>query len=511
MPNRIPDKQLSRLDLYINGWLGLHFPKKRWRDLERIIVHTAPELGFHDTATCIERLVSGQFSKAQQETLASCLTIGETYFFREPKSFDALEKRILPGLIASRRGRDQRLRIWSAGCSTGEEPYSLAILLNQLLPDIRDWQITILATDINTRALAAARQGVYREWSFRGVPEWVRQRYFTTTAGGLFELQHAIRRMVTFSVLNLAEDSYPSLSNTTNAMDIIFCRNVLMYFAPKQQQQVIQGFRRSLLDDGWLVVSPCEASPAFSACFETVMFPGGALYKKGEQTARPIVMSVPDMAAGAGAGAAPPREPVRLPEPPPPAVPVHARQPVPDKAHQVSVPAESQTYEEAQVLYREGRYGEAADRLSRLLECGEGAAGAAQWFGKAAALKARVLANQGHIVPALEWTEKAIAVDKLNAELYYLRATIFQEQGGAAAAITSLKQALYLDHDYVPAHFSLGTLTLQEGKHKEARKHFGNALSLLGPLPQGDPVPGVEGMTVGRLAEIITSIRSAMG
>src|SRR6185369_14530038 len=263
MPRTLSDQQLSRLSEYVTGWLGLHFPKKRWRDLERNICHAALELGFEDTDACIEQLVSGQLVKGQEEVLASHLTIGETYFFREQKSFDILENHILPDLIASRRGRDQRLRIWSAGCSTGEEPYSLAILLSRLIPDLRDWQITILATDINSRSLGKAVKGIYSDWSFRGVPQWLTQRYFTKTADGRYALSHDIMRMVTFSILNLAEDSYPSLSTNTNAIDIIFCRNVLMYFESKQQQRVIQGFQRSVLDTGWLVVSPCETSPVF--------------------------------------------------------------------------------------------------------------------------------------------------------------------------------------------------------------------------------------------------------
>ncbi len=441
MPRQISDQQLSRLNRFVTDWLGLHFPKKRWRDLERIVVHAAPEMGFQSGDECIEQLVSGRLSAGQEEILASHLTIGETYFFREPNSFEFLENHILPGLIASRRGKDQRLRIWSAGCSTGEEPYSIAILLTRLLPDIRDWQITILATDINTRALSKASHGLYREWSFRGVPDWLRQSYFTRGANGLFELPHTIRKMVSFAILNLADDSYPSLSSNTNAMDIILCRNVLMYFEPGRQQQVISGFHRSLLDKGWLIVSPCEASPVFSTCFETVMFPGGCVYQKGSRKTTPHGMAIPGALGAAPGGCAPGGTGLGS---------VVAAAPGP--------------YEDALTLYRQGCYGEAADLLSRFLECPQAASGVRPLFGKAAVLLAQALANQGRIVPALEWAEKAIAIDKLNAGLYYLRATIFQEQGAEPLAIASLRQALYLDHNFVLAHVALETLTLRQGK-----------------------------------------------
>ncbi len=510
MPRQISDQQLSRLNRFVTDWLGLHFPKKRWRDLERIVVHAAPEMGFQSGDECIEQLVSGRLSAGQEEILASHLTIGETYFFREPNSFEFLENHILPSLIASRRGKDQRLRIWSAGCSTGEEPYSIAILLTRLLPDIRDWQITILATDINTRALSKASHGLYREWSFRGVPDWLRQSYFTRSANGLFELPHTIRKMVSFAILNLADDSYPSLSSNTNAMDIILCRNVLMYFEPGRQQQVISGFHRSLLDKGWLIVSPCEASPMFSTCFKTVMFPGGCVYQKGNRKARPHGMAIPG-ALGAAPGGLHLAEQVWPPSSAPLPAPQAPRgEPAGQKRHQAVASAESSPYEDALTLYRQGCYGEAADLLSRFLECPEAASGVRPLFGKAAVLLAQTLANQGRIVPALEWTEKAIAIDKLNAELYYLRATIFQEQGAEPLAIASLRQALYLDHNFVLAHFALGTLTLRQGKSGEAGRHFDNALSLLAACPADDPLPGGDGMTAGRLSEIIASTRESM-
>ncbi len=500
MSRQISDRLLTQLSVYVTSWLGLHFPEKRWGDLARIISHAARELGFEDVDAFIERLVSRQTTKEQEEILAGHLTIGETYFFREQKSFDILENRILPDLIASRRGREQRLRIWSAGCSTGEEPYSLAILLSRLIPDPREWQITILATDINSRALGKAVHGVYSDWSFRGIPQWVRQRYFTKTPNGHDELQHAIRRMVTFSVLNLAEDNYPSLSTNTNAMDIILCRNVLMYFEPKQQHKVIKSFQRSLLEGGWLVVSPCETSPAFSTCFETVVFPDAVFYKRNEQRNKPQVI-VPTLISqpsslieGKGEG----RKPQLI------------APPAPGKVKQVEPKTQTSVYEKALTLYHQGKYKEAAHKLSGLLAETEATSGAKPAFGKAAALMAQAQANRGEIAVALEWVEKAIAADKLNAELYYLRATIFQEQGEILKAVASLKQSIYLDQAFVMAHFALGALTLQSGKPREAGRHLENALSLLLACPADDPVPGAEGMTGARLSEIITATKACI-
>src|SRR5512138_1766052 len=181
MKQCISPRQLSTLSDLITRKLGIHFPQKRWNDLERRIQQAVVDFGFDDVDSCVTWLLSTKLLPEQVTVLARHLTIGETYFFRETSSFEQLEQRILPELIAARRGRDQRLRIWSAGCSSGEEPYSIAILLTRLLPDLREWHITILATDLNQAALAKAARGIYGDWSFRGAPPWLKQRYFTKT------------------------------------------------------------------------------------------------------------------------------------------------------------------------------------------------------------------------------------------------------------------------------------------------------------------------------------------
>ncbi len=232
MATSIPAALLSQLSEFVATQMGLHFPKERWRDLERGIRSAAREFDFKDAESCLQWLVSSPLAKGQIEILARHLTVGETYFFREQKSLEILEGYVLPELIRTRRENEKRLRIWSAGCCTGEEPYSIAILLAKLIPDLKDWKITILGTDLNPRSLQKASEGVYSEWSFRGTPEWVGERYFTRAKDGRWAVLPSIKKMVTLHYLNLAEDAFPSLLSNTNAMDVIFCRNVLMYFHP---------------------------------------------------------------------------------------------------------------------------------------------------------------------------------------------------------------------------------------------------------------------------------------
>ena len=498
MNRTISDVLLSELSKFVALQMGLHFPKERWRDLERGICSAACEFGFKDSESCIRWLTSSSLTRNQIEILASYLTVGETYFLREKKSFEVLEEHIFPELIRSRRNTEKRLRIWSAGCSTGEEPYSIAILLNKMIPDLKDWNITILATDINPLFLQKASARVYSEWSFRDTPLLIKERYFKRTKEGHLEILPYIRKLVSFSYLNLAEDSYPALLNNTNAMDIIFCRNVLMYFDQERQRKVIQKLYRCLVDGGWLIVSPSEISHILFAQFTTVNFQGATVYKKDSkkiQTAEPF----PCILGGeAKVLSQSPLDFVERPEPV--TFPQESKESIPLEAEQEKT-AEPQPiqYIDALRLFGQGRYAEAAEKIAVLLSLKQDDA-------TAMALLARVHANQGKLSEALEWCEKAIASDKLNPGSHYLLATILQERGRFEEAAISLKRVLYLDQNFVLAHFALGNLTRLQGKLRESEKHFQNALSLLSAYRQENILPESEGITAGRLKEIITTM-----
>src|SRR5882724_3105902 len=282
----VPDAVWRRVSEFIALNTGLHFPAERRVDLQRGLAAAAAEFGLADSASCADWLLSAPLTRPQLNLLASHLTIGETYFFRERKTFDALAEHVLPELFRRRRGREQRLRLWSAACSTGEEPYSLAILVQQMLPDWEDWNLTILATDINERFLRKAVAGVFGEWSFRDSPSGFKERYFTPTSDGRFQIAAEIRNCVNFVHMNLAQDYFPSLTIDTNTMDVIFCRNVLIYFTASHARKLAENLRHALVDGGWLAVSPSECSQALFSRFVAVNFPGSILYRKGSAEER---------------------------------------------------------------------------------------------------------------------------------------------------------------------------------------------------------------------------------
>ena len=492
MGNSLSDTLLSQCSAFVAARLGLHFPQERWPELEQKIGLAAREFGFADSATFIQSLASPPLTKPQVAILASHLTVGETYFFRENRGIEILAEQILPELIRSRQGTDPHLRIWSAGCCTGEEPYSIAIALSQVLPNLPDWHITVLATDINPQFLQKAVAGVYSEWSFRGVPAWIQERYFRKrNKDRRSEILPVIRQMVTFSQLNLAEDAYPALTNNTNAMDVIFCRNVLMYLVPERARQVVQKLHRSLVEGGWLIVSPTEASPELFSQFVTVNVPGAILYKKDSQKS-------PGLAAFA------PQQPSadRLP---PPAIVQPPLEPGAKPGLQATLPLASQSeptaerqptpYQEALALYEQGYYDQVVEHVVRFSP--------GQKAPELMALLARAYANQGQLREALAWCDQAIAADKLDPSLHYLRATILQEQDLIDEAMASLTRAVYLDPSFVLAYFALGNLALRQEKLSEAAKSLDNALSLLNAHRSEDILPESEGITAGRLREVI--------
>jgi chemotaxis protein methyltransferase CheR len=507
MNNTISDSLLYRFSEFVAAQIGLYFSERRLRDLERGIRSSLQEFGFKDTESCIKWLLSSPLTKNQIEILASHLTVGETYFFRDNKSFEVLADHILPELIHRRKSAEKSLRIWSAGCATGQEPYSIAILLNKLIYDPGDWNLTIMGTDINPSFLQKASEGIYSDWSFRDTPRWVKEGYFRKTKQGHFEISPSIRKLVKFSYLNLIDDAYPSLTNNTNAMDVIFCRNVLMYFDQERQKKVIQNLSRCLVDGGYLIVSPSETSHVLFSELRMVNLDGVIFYKKESgkfRTAEDFICEdilYHPTFEKAAYSVQPPLEYVAGQE---------SEISFPQKSGQAlqletgiigiqKTQPQLTPYEEALALYKQGRYGEAVDKIRLLLSNNK-------IDYEAFALLARAYANMGKLSEAMEWCKKAIVEDKMNPGCHYLLATIQQEQGHVEETVKSLRRALYLDQSFVLAYFALGNLTRQQGKFKEAKKYFENALSLLSAYRQEDILPESDGITAGRLIEIIQTI-----
>jgi chemotaxis protein methyltransferase CheR len=472
MNRKLTDDELSMVCEAIASRMGLHFPVERWAMLRRNLVLAAREFGFHDMTGFIQWLLSAPLNKEQTDILAAHLTISETYFWREPQVFTALTDYILPELIrsksreqgaGSKEQRERSIRIWSAGCSTGEEPYSIAIALKKTIQKIEDWNITILATDINPKALEKAVAGIYGTWSFRNSPAWLRSTWFHNKEDRQYEIIPEIKKMVTFSCLSLVEMS--AIGNVS-AMDIIFCRNVLMYFTKEWVTKISQNLFNSLSEDGWFVVSSSELSSWVFPQFTPVNFPGAVLYRKGKN--------------GSAYSCDIPSD--EMPEP------------SSDTAFLTTEVSPKRVVKEvAKVVAKE-------DIVNTPEE---------SYTDKIFAI--RLLANLGHLAEALSLCNEAIASEKLTPGLYFLRASILQELDNSSEAIASLKKAIYIDPDYVMGHFALGNLYNRQGNDRNAKQHFNNVLDLLNNCSNDDILPESEGLSVKYIREIIFANMQILG
>lgn len=499
----LTDQLLSRLSNHLAAQMGWHFPPDRWRELESGMEMAARELGIADVTAYAHELLTTKLSQRQIEALVSAFTIGETYFFRDSRSCEVLAQSVLPELIRARRA-DRRLRIWSAGCCTGEEAYTLAILLDRLLPDLEAWQITLLATDINSRFLHKAVAARYGEWSFRGAPPWLKERYFRRIDERKFELLPRIRSLVTFANLNLVEDPFPSLTSNTNAMDLILCRNVLMYFSAERVAMVVDKFHRSLLANGLFLVSAVETSLQIATRFVLTPRDGVSFYRKQSDDELALTNRVPAQVSEPAPFTASPTASLDAPTTirpaarvPTPVVQSRVREPMtPPTAHE---PAELVT--QAVVLFEHGRY---ADARNLLLAGGEAAPNSEK-----ATLLARIYANLGDLPAALTWAERAVLADRTNAQSHYLRAVILQESNQLEDAAIALQRTLYLEPQFVLAHFALGNLELHWDRQASAARHFNNALALLRRCDDNEVLPHSDGMAAGRLQDMIRSVLPA--
>ncbi|WP_447973618.1 CheR family methyltransferase [Nitrospira sp. Kam-Ns4a] len=450
---RLSEEVLAQARTLITARLGLDFPEARRADLERGLQHVLERAAAGSPERWVAALATLPDESPEWRRLAGALTVGETYFFRDRACMEALDQQLLPALIEARRAAGHlRLRLWSAGCATGAEPYSLAILLDQLLPDREKWAVTILATDINEAALDQAHQGLYSEWALRETPGTIVARYFHRRGKDSLELDPAIRRMVTFAPLNLAAGGFPSLITNTSAMDLIVCRNVLMYFTGERQRAVAARFHEALVAGGWLVVAPAETSIELFRPLVPVNLPGTIFYRKAPDSSAPAPSIAPE---------------------PPDAEPAGAWWPTSAPAdHRLALPPEEP----------QGPERPPPDQAEVLRQI-------------------RRLADQGLLEEARRACEGLLAQDRLNADASLLLAAICQEQGETATALEALRQTIYLAPNSAPAHFMAGCLFFRQGDRQRGRRFLETVVSLLRSVAPEDIVPGSDGLTAGRMRE----------
>lgn len=476
---------------------GLDFPPGRRAGIERPIQAAMDRLQVASVSALVDALGDVR-NEDELERLVASLTIGETHFFRNHPQVDAIQRVILPNLIDLRR-RDRRLRIWSAGCSSGEEAYSVAIALDMLLPDRDRWTIEIVGTDINDVAITKAREGLYGEWSFRGVPQSIRRRYFAAE-GRRFRLDPAIRQMVTFRELNLVSDTYPSRQSNTAEMDLILCRNVLIYFRPETINAVVTRLERAVAPGGWMMAGHAESPmPIFRELFDVQELPMAVLYRKrAPQPAGQAIQAPASMAAEKPAAT--------------PWLPVEREPEVPlDEMLVVGSPAPASTVAPND-LAGEPLDGEpVVTRALALFARGDrdGAlallqADADSTPDDASALivAARLLAGAVQYEAADHVIRMAIARDRTCAVAHYVHALTLQGLGRADDALEALRRSAYLDPASPLVAFSLASQLDTVGQTGRARSALDRAVELLDQMDDGHVIDEHEGLTAGHLRKL---------
>lgn len=425
--------------------LGMSLPPNRRPRIEEGIRRAMGKAGAADLAAYRERLAD---DARAEDDLIDELSVGETYFFREPEQFDFIRRVVLPE-ARLRQLPGQPFRAWSAACSSGEEPYSLAMLLES---EGGASCSTVLATDIAPGALERARRGSYGSWSLRG-PEAERARAHLRPAGDRFEVCESTRRLVRFERLNLAGTAYPSAVGGTAGMDLILCRNVLIYLTPEVIRHAANRLFDCLAEGGWLITASTDPSLAGLAPWQVVTTEQGIFYRRGFAEAAPRPAAVAALAV-----------PVNAPAP---AGPVRA------------------ALADREAVAAPDREAEAIARVQELAA--------------------------GDLASAERACRLETARHPLSSGLHLLRAEILLGLGDRAEATHAARRAACLDRSSAFAQFTLGRALTKAGDASGARRAFRNARDLAAALAAGEVIPLAEGMRAGELAAAAEALVVAAG
>ncbi|MET0402033.1 MAG: CheR family methyltransferase [Cystobacter sp.] len=461
-----------------------------------------------DFATYLTRL---EADPAVLDDVLVELTVGETYFFRNPEHFAFLRDEVLPDL-RQHRGEGHVVRGWSAGCSSGEEPYSLAVLL---MKEGHGRHMQVLGTDVSRAALARCEEASYGDWSLRG-PWTDHMKPYLRAEGRRYLLSPEVRSHVRFEYLNLAEDSWPSTPQGVWGMDIIFCRNVLIYFTRPTIEAVARRLYDSLSDGGFLITGPSDPPLNGLAPFETIVTEWGIVYHRLDAT-RPSrlrtfrhapLQVVPPSSELLHAftpephtppAYTPPAEPPPLrpapapypPPPPPPPLPPLAPEPEPE-------PAVDGLREAKQALAR-GDWREAARLAGGLRDNPE-----------AAGVEIRALANFDALAAVRACAETSER-HPLAVEPRYLESLVLLGMGRLRESERAARQALYLEPGLAVAHLMLGHILRRQDDLDGARRAFTTAASLCAALPAQEPVPLADGERADRLMRVANEELQRLG
>jgi chemotaxis protein methyltransferase CheR len=472
-------EQEEELCNYLRTHTGIVIQEHQRDNLHDTLQRAVVRFGYAQAGDYIQRLHECSPDSEELEFLMANVTVGESYFFRDKSQMEFLRTGWLPQLMARKKSQPRSIRIWSAGCSHGQEIYSMAIMLHEALPNAARWNLQLHATDINAEALSAAVAARYSAWSFRATPEAVCERHFKRV-GNDYQLQEEMRSMVNFSYLNLVEDEFPMIAGGLYSMDLILCRNVFIYFDVATVVAVMKKFARCLAPGGLLVLGGSDLINTDIEGLE-LQQAGSVFYYRRTGTVTVAVAGEP--------------EPVSLDD-------ITDTDDTPDPAPRAEVSQDDATPEKENTIETVARLAaqqcwagvlEAADRYITAL--GENTTVLLH--------KAGALASLGRLEEAEQLSRQVTLLEPMEKYAHFLNALVLIERDELGAAENGMRKSLYIDPRFLEAHYQLGLLQLRQGRHEQGVRSLMNALDI---AATGDPEHAIHGapeMTYRRMTEVL--------
>ncbi|WP_207458857.1 CheR family methyltransferase [Azospirillum sp. SYSU D00513] len=448
------DPAFQRLKSVVIGATGLAYYMDKDAAFAERIARRQDKRNFTGLSDYLAVLLKDGPAGPEFQALINELAVGETFFFRYAEQFEALRAVAIPECL--RRNQASRtLRIWSAGCSIGPEAYTLEILLKQhFAAELEGWQVSIVGTDINGAFIEHAKRAAYGDWAMRGLsPETLSACFDREKDQWVVKPQY--RTWTSFFQFNLVEGPLPSYTRGLGALDIVLCRNVMIYFDEAARVRLLQGLHDTLVNGGWLVVGHAETGQQMTPLYTPVPVPGATLYRKPEPAAQPA---------------------------PPPAA-------VPDELPTLPPPARPRPTPEARRVPRreEPRSEESRAEAAPAAKTPPPGADLPDSLDRASALEACLARIEG---------------DRLNPALHF-QLGLLEEELGVGDAVAAFRRALYLDPGFALADYQLALAYWRRGKLTAAQRHFRNALDSVNGMDGDALVAEGGGLTVTELRSMI--------
>jgi chemotaxis protein methyltransferase CheR len=276
---KITDQEFLNLRDFIYDKCGIYVADNRKYLLENRLANRLKKLNLRNFDEYYNYLRYDAGRDLELRKLFEVITTNETSFYRNPPQLEVFQNQVLSDVLSDCRKKDKKLRIWSAGCSTGEEPYTISMILHEILKaEMPAWDIKITANDLSERVLESARRGIYNDYTLRTTAPEIATRYFTMD-NGTNTIKDEVKKLVNFGQINLKDRLQ---LRRVERSHVVFCRNVIIYFDDEMKKQVFNAFYDNLLPGGYLIIGHSESLHNITRAFKPIHYPGAIIYRKAE-------------------------------------------------------------------------------------------------------------------------------------------------------------------------------------------------------------------------------------